>query len=116
MLSQDNEYVEEIMNTMYECHVDPKICKQCSDREAELAFRKMEERRQKKMEEETKQLEIKIAEMKKNTAQLQKKTALLTDENALLTDENNILRSTLSDKDAQIAFLKAKLAENNLLN
>lgn len=102
MLSQDNEYVEEIINTMYECHADAKICKQCSDREAELAFRKMEERRQKKLEEEAKQLEIKIAEMKKNNAQL--------------ADANEILRSTLTEKDAQIAFLKAKLAENNLPN
>ena len=137
MLSQDNEYAEEIMNTMYECHTDAKICKQCSDRQAELAFRKMEERRQKKLEEEAKQLEIKIEEMKKNNAkladenaqmadenaQMADENALLADENALLADENaqlavenEILRSTLTDKDAQIAFLEAKLTENNLLH
>ena len=43
-----------------------------------------------------------VEEMKKN--------------NAKLAGENEILRSTLTDKDAQIAFLKAKLTENNLLH
>lgn len=43
-----------------------------------------------------------VEEMKKN--------------NAKLAGENEILRSTLTDKDAQIAFLEAKLTENNLLH
>ncbi len=84
MLAQNNEYAEEIMNTMYECHFDANICKQCSDREAELAFRKMEERYQNKLADENKQLENKNVQLADENKQLENKNAQLADENAQL--------------------------------
>ncbi len=80
MLSQNNDYGKEIIKTMYECNADVNICKQCLDREAELAFREMEKRLQKKLENDNAELE---------------------NANARLADENEKLKALLAKHNIQ---------------
>ena len=112
MLSENNEYVKEVMNTMYECNVDCDICKQCSDRAAELAFQQMEERRKKKLEEEYKQLEIETAKLKAQCAQLNADYTQLNDDYTQLNDDYSQLNDDYSQLNDEI---NAKDAEINLL-
>ena len=80
MLSQNNDYGKEIIKTLYECNADVNICKQCLDREAELAFREMEKRLQKKLENDNAELE---------------------NANARLADENEKLKALLAKHNIQ---------------
>lgn len=94
MLSQNNDYGKEIIKTMYECNADVNICKQCLDREAELAFREMEKRLQKKLENDN-------AELENANAQLENANAQLENANAQLTDENEKLKVLLAKHNIQ---------------
>lgn len=94
MLSQNNDYGKEIIKTMYECNADVNICKQCLDREAELAFREMEKRLQKKLENDN-------AELENANAQLENANAQLENANARLADENEKLKALLAKHNIQ---------------
>ena len=86
MLAQNNEYAEDIMQTMYECNDDENIRLQCSLREAEDMFRQMSERR---MQQQIAEIEQQAVEIKQQAMEINQ-----------LTDEN--------------ARLKALLAQNNI--
>ena len=94
MLSQNNDYGKEIIKTMYECNADVNICKQCLDREAELAFREMEKRLQKKLENDN-------AKLENANAQLENANAQLENANARLADENEKLKALLAKHNIQ---------------
>ena len=63
MLSQDLKYAEDMMQTLYECNADEKIRRQCNDREAELEFQKMKDRKIMKLNEENSLLSAEIAQL-----------------------------------------------------
>ena len=101
MLSQNNDYGKEIIKTMYECNADVNICKQCLDREAELAFREMEKRLQKKLENDNAKLENANAQLENANAQLENANAQLENANARLADENEKLKALLAKHNIQ---------------
>lgn len=102
MLAQNNEYVEEIVRTLYKCNTDEEIRKQCDLIEAEMTFNKWAERRREQMENE-------YLQMEKATLQLANKNAQLTDQNNQLTDQNNQLKEKIAKLEAEIK-LKAPQA------
>ena len=81
MLSQDLKYAEDMMQTLYECNADEKIRRQCNDREAELEFQKMKDRKIMKLNEEN---------------------SLLSAENAQLSDEIIRLKALLAQHNIKI--------------
>lgn len=82
MLTKDNEYMEEVTKTLFNCNMDPKVCKQCQDWEFEQRLAKMDENYRKKLEREA--------------AELANQTILLKDKNSQLEDEITRLKSQLA--------------------
>ena len=92
MLAQDNEYLRETSNAMYELDKDRLIRQQCQAREDFLYWERIKENR-------NKQMEAKIAEQKKELAAKDAELAVKDAE--------------LAAKDAQIAELLARFGESN---
>ncbi len=84
MLTKDNEYMEDVTKALYQCNMDPKICKQCQDWEFEQKLLKMDENFRKKQAEEIAQLTEQKLQLTNETSRLQDETSRLQDENALL--------------------------------
>ena len=99
MLAQDNEYLRETSNAMYELDQDRLIRQQCQAREDFLYWERMKENRTKRMEEKIAEQE---AELKNQKAELANKDAELAVKDA-----------ELAAKDAQIAELLARLDKSN---
>jgi len=72
MLTKDNEYMQEVPKTLYNCNMDPKICKQCQDWEFEQRLAKMDENYKKKLETEIKN---QVAEIENQAAEIESQAA-----------------------------------------
>ena len=94
MLAQDNEYLRETSNAMYELDQDRLIRQQCQAREDFLYWKRIKENRNKRMEEQ-------LAEQK---AELAAKDTALADKEAELERQ----KAELAAKDARIAELLAR--------
>ena len=99
MLAQDNEYLRETSNAMYELDQDRLIRQQCQAREDFLYWERMKENRNKRVE----------AELAETKAKLANKDAELADKDAELERQ----KAELAAKDAQIAELLARFGEAN---
>ena len=81
MLAQDNEYLRETSNAMYELDKDRLIRQQCQAREDFLYWERMKENRTKRMEakiaEQEAELAAKDAELERQRAELEKLRARL---------------------------------------
>ncbi len=84
MLTKDNEYMQEVTKSLFNCKLNPQICKQCQDWEFEQKLAKMDENYKRKLKEEIVQLEDISANLKGQNSQLQDKNSQLQDENARL--------------------------------
>ena len=130
MLTKDNEYMEEITKALYNCNMDPKICKQCQDWEFEQKLIKMEENHRKQLSAENAQLideniqlydkniqlNDKNMQLHDENSLLQDENSLLQDENSLLQDENSLLQdenSLLQDKNSQLQNKNSQLQDKN---
>lgn len=99
MLANDNKYMEEAAKTLFNCNIDPKICKQCQDWEFEQKLRKMDERYKEKLKQENIKLEDDKAKLEDDKAKLIADKSQLADENArLLAQLEALLKTTSSDK------------------
>ena len=113
MLAQDNEYLRETSNAMYELDQDRLIRQQCQAREDFLYWERIKENRNKRTEE---QLAAANAELANKNAALADKDAELADKDAKLADKDAELerqKAELAAKDAQIAELLARFGESN---
>ena len=99
MLAQDNEYLRETSNAMYELDQDRLIRQQCQAREDFLYWERIKENRNKRTEE---QLAAANAELDRQRTELADKDAELERQKA-----------ELAAKDAQIAELLARFGESN---
>jgi len=99
MLAQDNEYLRETSNAMYELDKDRLIRQQCQAREDFLYWERMKENRNKRME-------AKIAEQ---DAVIAHQKAELADKNAEIKKQE----AELAARDAKIAELLAQLERDN---
>jgi len=116
MLTRDNEYMEEVTKTLFNCNMDPKICKQCQDWEFEQKLIKMEENQRKKLEleaarlsNENTELTHKNTELANKNYELANKNYELTDKNCELTDKN----CELTDKNCELTDKNCELTEEN---
>ena len=96
MLSENNEYVEEMVRSLYKFNSDEQIREQCEEIEIELAARKA---RYKEQEEATAKLKAELAEA------LAEKEAVLAEKAEALAKKDEVL----AKKDAIIAELEAQL-------
>lgn len=103
MMAQDNEYLRETSNAMYELDQDRLIRQQCQAREDFLYWERIKENRNKRTEE---QLAAANAELDRRRTELTDKDAKLADKDAELADKD----AKLADKDAELERQKAKLA------
>ena len=106
MLDQNNEYLRETSNAMYELDQDRLIRQQCQAREDFLYWERIKENRNKRVE----------AELAEAKAELTAKDAELADKDAKLADKDAELerqKAELAAKDAQIAELLARFGESN---
>ena len=113
MLAQDNEYLRETSNAMYELDQDRLIRQQCQAREDFLYWERMKENRNKRVEAELAEAKAKLAN---KDAELADKDAELADKDAELADKDAELerqKAELAAKDAQIAELLARFGESN---
>ena len=106
MLAQDNEYLRETSNAMYELDQDRLIRQQCQAREDFLYWERIKENRNKRTEE---QLAAANAELDRQRTELADKDAELADKDAELERQ----KAELAAKDAQIAELLARFGESN---
>ncbi len=90
MLAQNNEYVEEIVRTLYKCNTDEEIRKQCDLIEAEMTFNKWAERRREQMAKENEQ-------MAKENEQMAKENEKIAKENEKIAKENARLKALLKE-------------------
>lgn len=106
MLAQDNEYLRETSNAMYELDQDRLIRQQCQAREDFLYWERMKENRTKRMEEKIAEQETALKNQK---AELAAKNTELENQKAELERQ----KAELAAKDAQIAELLARFGEAN---
>lgn len=106
MLAQDNEYLRETSNAMYELDQDRLIRQQCQAREDFLYWERMKENRTKRMEEKIAEQETALKNQK---AELAAKNTELENQKTELERQ----KAELAAKDAQIAELLARCGEAN---
>ena len=104
MLDQNNEYLRETSNAMYELDRDRLIRQQCQAREDFLYWERIKENRTKNLLAE---IEAQKAELKSQKAELKSQKAELKSQKAELKSQ----KAELAAKDARIAELLARLDE-----
>jgi len=113
MLAQDNEYLRETSNAMYELDQDLLIRQQCQAREDFLYWERIKENRNQRIETELAETKAKLAD---KDAELADKNAELKSHKAELKSQKAELerqKAELAAKDAQIAELLARFGESN---
>ena len=89
MIAENNEYMSEALQTLYECNEDELIREQCLAREAEIGLKNYYKR-----------------SIKERDEKLAEQDVLLAEKDTLLIEKDNLL----TEKDAEIARLRAQLA------
>lgn len=107
MLATGNEYMEELSASLFNCNMDPKICKQCQDWEFEQKIRKMDERYKEHLKMDIIKLEDDNAKLKDDKAKLEEDKSKLIADKSKLEDENARLRAQLD------ALLKSSSTNQN---
>ena len=108
MFSENNEYVEEMVRSLFKFNSDEQVREQCEEIEIELAARKARYRDQ---DEAVAKLKAELAEaLAEKAAFLAQKDASLAEKDAELAEKDN----ELAEKDNELARLKALLKEHNI--
>jgi len=113
MLAQDNEYLRETSNAMYELDQDRLIRQQCQAREDFLYWERMKENRNKRIETELAETKVKLAN---KNAELANKDSELENQKAEIENQKTEIenqKAELAAKDARIAELLARCGEAN---
>lgn len=109
MLAENNTYIQEATETIYQLNANAAIREQCEARNAYYARERHHAKIQKAYEEATAQLEIKNAEIANKDAEIANKDAEIADKNAEIASkdaENNALKKELATLKAQLAQMK----------
>ncbi len=118
MLAQNNEYIEEASETIYQLTQEEKIRLQCEAREEYYRLERYRQHEQEVFEkektvfeEEKTVFEKEKAFFAKEKAEKERENAVIRKENADMRKENGEIKKELEEKDAEIARLKAELAK-----
>ena len=120
MLAQDNEYLRETSNAMYELDQDRLIRQQCQAREDFLYWERMKENRNKRIETELAETKVKLAnknaELANKNSELENQKAEIENQKAEIENQKTEIenqKAELAAKDARIAELLAHYGESN---
>ncbi len=103
MLTKDNEYMQEVPKTLYNCNMDPKICKQCQDWEFEQKLAKLDENYKKHLKTE---IINQVAEIENQAAKIENQAAKIENQAAKIESQ----AAEIESQAAEIESLKAQLA------